>query len=108
MSEEEEEPGLDEVGKQLQAIGHRIGYARRRRGKAQREIAYFAGITRLTLSRIENGVRGVAFASYLAVLNALQLQDMVKDFVAPERDAQGEAFGHLHKKRAYFGKNDRW
>ncbi len=49
----------------LAALGERLRLARRRRRKTAQEVAMQAGITRVTLRRVEAGEPAVTMATYV-------------------------------------------
>lgn len=59
--------------KELANLGERIRLARLRRELSQEELCERAGISRPTLSAIENGETGVSFLSYVLVLKVMNL-----------------------------------
>ena len=62
----------------LEALGERLRLARRRRKKTAQQVAAEAGITRVTLRRVEAGEPGVLMGTYLRVLATLGLaQDLI-------------------------------
>lgn len=62
----------------LVALGERLRLARRRRTKTAEDVAARAGITRVTLRRVEGGEPAVMMGTYLKVMAALGLaQDLV-------------------------------
>lgn len=62
----------------LAALGERLRLARRRRKKTAQQVAVEAGITRVTLRRVEAGEPGVLMGTYLRVLATLGLaQDLI-------------------------------
>jgi len=62
----------------LTALGERLRLARRRRKMTAHQVAVEAGITRVTLRRVEAGEPGVLMGTYLRVLATLGLaQDLV-------------------------------
>jgi transcriptional regulator with XRE-family HTH domain len=62
----------------LQALGERLRLARRRRQMTAQQVAMAAGITRVTLRRVEAGEPGVLMGTYLRVMSALGLaQDLI-------------------------------
>jgi transcriptional regulator with XRE-family HTH domain len=61
----------------LKAFGERLRLARRRRRLQAKEVAERAGMTEVTLRRVERGLPGVTMGAYLAVMQVLQLQDDV-------------------------------
>ncbi|MDP1648600.1 MAG: helix-turn-helix domain-containing protein [Rubrivivax sp.] len=72
----------------LAALGERLRLARRRRRRTAHEVAVQAGITRVTLRRVEAGEPAVTMATYLKVLATLGL---AQDLVLVARD---DTFGH--------------
>jgi transcriptional regulator with XRE-family HTH domain len=62
----------------LATLGERLRLARRRRRKTAEDVATQAGITRVTLRRVEGGEPAVMMGSYLKVMAVLGLaQDLV-------------------------------
>lgn len=62
----------------LEALGERLRLARRRRKMTAQQVAVEAGITRVTLRRVEAGEPGVLMGTYLRVLATLGLaQDLI-------------------------------
>lgn len=62
----------------LEALGERLRLARRRRKMTAQQVALEAGITRVTLRRVEAGEPGVLMGTYLRVLATLGLaQDLI-------------------------------
>lgn len=62
----------------LVALGQRLRLARRRRQMTAQQVALEAGITRVTLRRVEAGEPGVLMGTYLRVLATLGLaQDLI-------------------------------
>jgi len=62
----------------VQALGERLRMARRRRKMTAHQVAVEAGITRVTLRRVEAGELGVLMGTYLRVLAILGLaQDLI-------------------------------
>ena len=61
------------IEKQLQQLGERIKLARLRRKYSQEIVARRAGISRPTLTAVENGVSTVAIGTYAMVLMILGL-----------------------------------
>lgn len=62
----------------LAALGQRLRLARRRRKKTAHQLAAEAGISRVTLRRVEAGEPGVLMGTYLRVLSTLGLsQDLI-------------------------------
>ena len=60
--------------RQLQEMGGRLRLARLRRRYAAAVVAERAGITRMTLYRVEKGDAGVSLGTYASVLRVLGLQ----------------------------------
>ncbi len=65
---------FDRQVKQLADLGSRLRLARLRRKYTAATVAARAGITRVTLGKIERGVPGTSLGAYLSVLRALGLQ----------------------------------
>jgi transcriptional regulator with XRE-family HTH domain len=62
----------------LVMLGERLRLARKRRGRSAEEVAAQAGVTRVTLRRVEVGEPAVMMGTYLKVMAALGLaQDLV-------------------------------
>ena len=62
----------------VEALGERLRLARRRRKMTAHQVAVEAGITRVTLRRVEAGEPGVLMGTYLRVLTTLGLsQDLI-------------------------------
>jgi transcriptional regulator with XRE-family HTH domain len=59
---------------QLAALGERLHLARLRRRYSAESVAVRAGITRVTLARVEKGDVGTSMGAYVAVLRVLGLQ----------------------------------
>jgi transcriptional regulator with XRE-family HTH domain len=70
-------PLLPSTNDLLKAFGERLRLARRRRRLQAKEVAERAGMTEVTLRRVERGLPGVTMGAYLAVMQVLQLQDDV-------------------------------
>lgn len=64
-------PATEEL---LKEFGERLRLARLRRRLQAKEVAERAGMTEVTLRRVERGLPGVTMGAYLAVLQVLQLQ----------------------------------
>ena len=60
-----------ESKKQIENLGERLRAARVRRGMTMEEMAERSGLSRPTLSALEQGSPSVAIAAYIAVLNIL-------------------------------------
>jgi transcriptional regulator with XRE-family HTH domain len=61
------------VARQLAALGERLRLARLRRRYSAEAVAVRAGITRVTLARIEKGEAGTSLGAYVAILRVLGL-----------------------------------
>ena len=72
------------VSKELIALGERIRLARLRRDQSMAIVSERAGISRPTLSAIENGDSGVSLGAYLSVLNALGLAKDISKIAADD------------------------
>ena len=66
---------LPKTQKILSQMGEQIRLARLRRQLSEELVAERAGISRVTLSKIEQGAPSVAIGSYAAVLHALNNMD---------------------------------
>lgn len=67
-------PIFPATAKQLTALGERLHLARLRRRYSAESVAVRAGITRVTLARVEKGDTGTSMGAYVAVLRVLGLQ----------------------------------
>jgi transcriptional regulator with XRE-family HTH domain len=67
-------PIFPSTGKQLTALGARLRLARLRRRYSAESVAVRAGITRVTLARVEKGDHGTSMGAYVAVMRVLGLQ----------------------------------
>lgn len=70
-------------------LGANIALARRRRCLRQQDLAQKAGISRLTLMKVERGELGTGVGAYLAVLWALGLERTVETVANSETDHEG-------------------
>jgi transcriptional regulator with XRE-family HTH domain len=77
------------VQKALRKLGQDIYDARRRRRIPVALMAERAGMTRVTLSRIEKGNPGVSMAGYAAVLFVLGMTDRLSDLADASHDLTG-------------------
>jgi transcriptional regulator with XRE-family HTH domain len=71
-------------------LGRDIRTARIRRQLREEDLAAKAGITRMTLRRVEAGTLGTGVGAYAAALWALLLLDDLADVAAPNRDLEGQ------------------
>jgi transcriptional regulator with XRE-family HTH domain len=71
-------------------LGRHIATARIRRQLREEDLAAKAGITRMTLRRVEAGALGTGIGAYAAVLWALGLDDDLAAVAAPDRDLEGQ------------------
>lgn len=81
-------PVADSVAAKLVAIGQRIRAHRKRLGVSGTTAAEAAGMSRVTLYRIERGEPSVAMGAYLGALGALGLE---LDVVDPQSDKAAPA-----------------
>lgn len=79
------------VERALVQVGANIRLARQRRGMRQADLAAKAGITPVTMRRVENGMPTTGIAAYLVALWALGLESEFADIASPDRDAEGKA-----------------
>lgn len=79
-----------EVTEAIAQLGRHIATARMRRRISQRDLARRAGISHLTMGRVEGGHSTTAIGAYWAALWALGLEREFKDLAAPDRDEEGK------------------
>ncbi len=70
-------------------LGSRIALARSRRSLRQEDLARKAGISKVTLNRIESGALGTGLGAYIAVLWALGLDSELDAIADPDTDDVG-------------------
>ena len=87
---------LPKTAKLLQTVGGQIKLARLRRGWTAQEIAEKAAVGRSTVVQIEKGSPSVSMGMYLAVLNALGLQEDI--LLIARDDVMGRTFQDLNLK----------
>lgn len=80
----------------LQTVGEQIKMARLRRNLTMEQIAERATVSRLTVSRVENGSPTVSFGVYARVLFALQLEDDILQLA--KDDEMGRTLQDLNLK----------
>lgn len=73
----------------VQQIGANVATARKRRGLRQEDLAKKAGISKVTMNRIEAGALGTSIGAYTAVLWAMGLHDAVARLAHPDDDVEG-------------------
>jgi transcriptional regulator with XRE-family HTH domain len=73
----------------LRKLGQDIRDARRRRRIPVALMAERASISRTTLNKVENGVPGVSFGTYVTVLFVLGMVERLADVADPRHDAVG-------------------
>ena len=83
------------VKEAIRDLGANIATARVRREWKQTELAAKAGISRLTLLKLEAGAAGVSISAYAATLWALGLLDQLADVARPDSDAEGETLAAM-------------
>lgn len=86
------------VALQCDALGERLSVARRRRRLTQADLARRAGVSKLTIGRIERGASSAEFSSIVRVLWALGLERSLERVASD--DPEGERFdrAHLNKR----------
>jgi transcriptional regulator with XRE-family HTH domain len=100
-------PLLPQTEELLQHFGERLRLARLRRRLQARQVAQRAGMTEVTLRRVERGMPGVTIAAYLAVMQVLQLQEEVGQWATNDplgrhlQDTQAQ--GGMRPRRARRG-----
>jgi transcriptional regulator with XRE-family HTH domain len=70
-------------------LGQNIATARVRRQLREEDLAARAGISRITLRRVEAGALGTGIGAYIAVLWALGLHHAIAEAASPEHDLEG-------------------
>lgn len=89
------------IDRQREQLGEHLRGWRMVLGLTAQQVSERAGITRVTLSKIEKGDPGVRFGSVAQVFRALGLLDQVVDAVDPLNSDIGRLrAGNLNKKRA--------
>lgn len=71
-------PLLPPTEELLKRFGERLRLARLRRRLQAKQVAERAGMTEVTLRRVERGMPGVTLGAYVAVMQTLQLQDEIE------------------------------
>jgi len=97
------------VADAIARLGRNIALARVRRRMREEDLATHAGISRVTLRRIEDGELGTGIGAYAAVLWALGFQDDLAEILSPEHDLEGqtlEASRHALRVRPAKGLSD--
>ncbi len=79
-----------EVRTMCESLGQHIRTARVRRARTQDDVAAACGITRRTLSRLEQGDTGVSWGTVLSVLWVLGLLDSARSLADPDADRHGK------------------
>lgn len=87
---------LPKLERKLKIVGEQIKLARLRRGWTAEEIAEKAYVGRSTVTEIEKGSPSVSMGMYLAVLNALSLEDDI--LLLARDDEMGRTFQDLKLK----------
>jgi transcriptional regulator with XRE-family HTH domain len=85
-----------QTAKKLRTVGEQIKLARLRRHLTAQAVADKAGIGRSTVVQIEKGSPSVSMGFYLAVLNALGLQDDI--LLLARDDVLGRTYQDLDLK----------
>jgi transcriptional regulator with XRE-family HTH domain len=73
----------------IQQFGANVATARVRRGLRQEDLARRAGISKVTMNRIEAGALGTGIGAYAAVLWAMGLHGGVARLAHPDDDVEG-------------------
>jgi DNA-binding XRE family transcriptional regulator len=84
--------GVNNIDKELAALGRNICRARRALNISQAELAFRCGLHRTYLSGIERGARNPSFASLLAVARGLgsNVSELTRDIGGPLGSAGGQ------------------
>lgn len=88
------------VAQSLARLGANIATARKRRGIRQQDLADRAGVTRVTLRRVEVGHPNTGIGAYFATLWAMGLDAEIVNLGSPDRDEEGKTLelGRLGKR----------
>lgn len=73
----------------VRSLGRNISAARARRGLSEEEIARRAGMTRLTLRKVERGELSTGIGAYVAALWAMGLHAPLATIARIENDPEG-------------------
>lgn len=98
-------PLMLETPTRLREFGERLRLARLRRRLQAKQVAQRAGMSVVTLRKIERGDAGVTMGAYLAVLQILQLQSDLDTVAAADplgrrlQDMEGEAGMRPRRRR---------
>jgi transcriptional regulator with XRE-family HTH domain len=96
---------LPSTAQLLQQFGERLRLARLRRRLQAKQVAQRAGMTEVTLRKIEHGSPGVTIGAYAAVLQVLQLQQDFAQLAEADplgrrlQDIEGEGGMRPRRKR---------
>lgn len=74
----------------VERLGRNISLARVRRQITEDDLAERAGISRVTMRRVEKGELGTGIGAYTAVLWVLGFQGDLEEVLSPERDLEGQ------------------
>jgi transcriptional regulator with XRE-family HTH domain len=97
------------VADAVRQLGRNIALARVRRRMREEDLAESAGVSRVTLRRVERGELGTGIGAYAAVLWALGFQGGLGEILSPEKDLEGqtlEAARHGRRVRPPKGLSD--
>ena len=83
------------VEKSLATFGNNLKIARLRRNLPQAMVAERAGISVLTLQKLESGASGVSLGNCAAVLFALGFDTPFSDIASPLNDALGQRLAEM-------------
>ena len=84
----------------LSRLGNNIKTARLRRNLRLEELAERVGVSRAVMSAIEKGKPTTALAAYVGALWALGLLDDLNAVADPDRDEEGKALEHAHRRKS--------
>ena len=79
-----------EAADRVRELGYRVRLARVRRGMSIADLAAKAGVNRNTLNALELGKAGVALGTYVTVLWALGLDQLLDGVAHPDADLHGK------------------
>ena len=96
------------VNKALQKLGSDLKEARIKRRLTMALVEERAGITHVTLTKVEKGDAGVSIGIYTKVMFVLGLIDNVYNLAEPDNDVVGKMYDKENlPKRVYYTREDK-
>ena len=96
------------VNKALQKLGSDLKEARIKRRLTMALVEERAGITHVTLTKVEKGDAGVSIGIYTKVMFVLGLIDNVYNLAEPDNDVVGKMYNKENlPKRVYYTKEEK-